>query len=116
MVAINFAGQFATDVEKKIKRQTIRAKARCVPGDALQLYTGQRTARCRKLRNAICSAVIPVSIYEEYVVVHGNKIDDKNELEKFAQADGFKTFRDLVGWFSVTDQGLPFYGLMIKWE
>jgi hypothetical protein len=37
MVAINFRAQFTHDIRRGAKRQAIRAKARCKPGDCLQL-------------------------------------------------------------------------------
>jgi hypothetical protein len=43
MVAFNFATEFAGPVERREKKQTIRQTRRAKPGDAIQLYTGQRT-------------------------------------------------------------------------
>jgi hypothetical protein len=62
MVEINFSEQFAERVKSGDKRQTIRRSKKCGPGDTLQLYTGQRTKACRKLRDAVCKDVTYVGL------------------------------------------------------
>ncbi len=54
MVALSFSPKFADAVASGLKKQTIRQSARAKAGQALQLYTGQRTKNCRKLADAIC--------------------------------------------------------------
>lgn len=65
MVAYNFSERFAGPVERGEKRQTIRkprVNGHAKVGDSLQLYTGMRTASCRKLRDAVCHDVCSVLI------------------------------------------------------
>lgn len=64
MAAINFKEEFAPDVEFGSKRQTIRKvrKNPIVAGEELKLYTGQRTKKCRLLKVARCTRVIPIVI------------------------------------------------------
>ena len=114
MVAINFQRRFAEAVETGRKRQTIRAKARCKPGDALQLYVGQRTKACRKLGDAVCKSVVPVEIEEFAVVIDRVRLSPADSVA-FAQADGFPGFCEMADWFE-DNGGLPFDGYLISWE
>ena len=119
MVAFNFKAQFADDVEHGIKRQTIRTNRRCRAGDALQLYTGMRTRKCRKLRDAVCTMVQEVSI-----AVHGQFVAVRLDGEllpsvlarQLAQADGFDGVSSFAEFFEHEYGGLPFQGWLIKWE
>jgi len=62
MVAFNFKREWTSLVEDGIKRQTVRASLRAEVGDTLQLYTGQRTKACRKLRaDVVCAGVSGVT-------------------------------------------------------
>lgn len=116
MVAINFKKQFAPDVESGIKKQTIRAKARCKPGDVLQLYTGQRTKQCRKLKEVECKNVVRIIIAENAVILAKKLIiDSEKGLKAIANDDGFKSWDDMKNFFSET-HGLPFLGHLIKWD
>lgn len=124
MVAINFSPQFADPVETGTKRQTIRAKARCKPGDRLQLYTGMRTKTCRKLMDAICTRVRPVAINPTGIEIDGKPLFAGNALRgelgdrdnDFAEKDGFKGFMDMADWFLETYGQLPFHGFLIEWR
>ena len=122
MVAYNFKKQFADDVESGRKRQTIRAgEPRCKPGDALQLYTGQRTKVCRKLRDEVCKQVRPISIRHAVsmiggwdIALNGRLIVFADEGNPLAQADGFENAAGLCRWFEET-HGLPFDGHVVNW-
>lgn len=124
MVAYNFQEQFADDVEDGRKTQTIRRTARCKPGDALQLYTGQRTKACRKLRDAVCTAVIPIEIRDTEMFLDGRRVLAGNAYRDsyedhdndFAKADGFDSFMDMADWFRDRYGSLPFHGFVIKWK
>ena len=124
MVAINFQPRFADDVAFGVKRQTIRRKARCQPGDLLQLYTGQRTASCRKLADAMCTRVRPIRICFEEMFIDGERLlagnaergewaDRDND---FAKRDGFSGFMEMVDWFQEKYGALPFDGFLIEWR
>ncbi|WP_306131094.1 hypothetical protein [Roseovarius sp. MMSF_3350] len=124
MVAYNFQPIFAKPVEIGRKRQTIRAHRKdgrhAKRGDALQLYTGMRTKACRKLRDATCTATIPVRIEAQRLTVGNTDLraigiaGDEMLMDIFAQADGFIDWQDMRDWFQKT-HGLPFSGVLIKW-
>ena len=116
MPAVNFAEQFAGPVERGEKRQTIRLRRKdpIAQGDHLYLYTGMRTKRCRKLRDAECAAVEPIGIdHAGRIAVGGNYLGTAGEAA-LARADGFGTVQELVDWF-VRHYGLPFAGVIIHW-
>lgn len=115
MVAINFT-VFVDKVEGGTKRQTIRADIKAKPGDNLQLYTGQRTRACRKLRDAVCKTVTPVVLMERCAIPKGGAILTGIYLEEFAVADGFATYADMWAFFSPRANATgEFHGKLIKW-
>ncbi len=115
MPAINFSPQFADAVAKGIKRQTIRAlrKRPIRIGDYLALYTGQRTARCRRLLDTCCKRVAPIVIEEFNVILDGKKLWE-HEMRELARQDGFEIWDEFVAWFE-DHYGLPFEGVVIYW-
>lgn len=123
MVAINFQERFAEDIEDGRKLQTIRQKARCKRGDKLQLYTGQRTRKCRLLMNAVCTSVVPIRIEATEMFLDGKRLiagsalrDEYEDRDNdFAKADGFGGFVEMADWFRER-YGLPFEGFVIKWR
>ncbi len=128
MVAYNFQSQFAPDVETGRKRQTIRANGKrrhARPGEFLQLYTGQRSKKCRKLvePDPECREVLPIRVYLKgrrakpalAVQREGVFMDiPRNDIKAIALADGFKTVAAMVEFFETT-HGLPFEGVLVKW-
>lgn len=118
MVAFNFKAQFADDVESGKKRQTIRQQRRCKPGDALQLYTGMRTKKCRKLRDDICTAVHQIVIEKDCgrlnVHLDNERLPHHRALE-IAHADGFENLSAFGHFFEREYGGLPFSGYLIRW-
>lgn len=121
MVAYNFQRELAPKVESLQKRQTVRAHGRrrhARPGDALQLYTGQRTRSCRKLLDATCTAVADVIIDRDEnalprIHIAGQKLDAL-EAYAFAKADGFTSAEAMIQWFE-QQHGLPFDGVCVQW-
>lgn len=107
MVAYNFQGRFADLVEAGQKCQTIRQKARCKPGDRLQLYTGMRTKACRKLRDAVCTHVQPLTLPLR---------DNPLITDAFARADGFKDSKEMQAWFYDRYKKWIFEGFLIRWN
>lgn len=117
MVAYNFKAQFAADVEAGRKRQTIRAPRKdgrhAKRGDSLQLYTGMRTAACRKLRDAVCHDACPIVIEPDKIwTFHPQELH--TDLEAWAKRDGFETWAAMRDFFEKT-HGLPFNGVLISW-
>ncbi|SFF45399.1 hypothetical protein SAMN05216566_11456 [Aureimonas phyllosphaerae] len=120
MVAFNFQGRFVPLIENLTKRQTIRQTARAKPGDRLQLYTGQRTAACRRLvdPDPVCELVQYVALRPEYVTF-GNlaalppEFEDRDE---FARADGFADYREMLDWFEQQYRTRYFVGRLTRWR
>jgi hypothetical protein len=115
MVAINFKPEFAKAVESGVKLQTIRAKARCKAGDVLQLYTGQRTKNCRKLRDAVCIAVDTVCITPEGIEF-GQPGWWPKDADRFAENDGFKSYDEMYDFFCSDHGEEVFNGYVILWD
>lgn len=115
MVAINFSAQFASRVESGEKRQTIRRGKKCNPGDALQLYTGQRTKACRKLRDAVCRDVTYVGLTARGVTL-GDVRKFPRDIDEFARLDGFDDYAAMWKWFSEQYETNSFTGYVIRWD
>ena len=117
MPAYSFKARFVSDIEKGIKRQTIRPRRKrpTRPGDILYLFTGMRTKACRKLCNALCRDVLPIDIFEDVVVLNGQELEGLAHLA-LAKADGFETIEVFHGFFR-RQYGLPLVDKMelIKW-
>ena len=129
MVAYNFQKQFADAVESGKKKQTIRAPRKnghAKVGDKLQLYTGmRRKGHCRKLRDAVCSGASSVKIedhhlrieieQDHYCLLSYAEPDSQDDMERFAQADGFDSWEAMRDWFE-QQHSLPFEGVLIMWD
>jgi hypothetical protein len=126
MPAYNFLPRFAPLVESGEKRQTIRAvgkRRHARSGDLLQLYTGQRTAFCRKLisPDPVCIAAHAVYIYKiftrqeaYYQMCIDGEVVFHHEVAGIAIADGFADKTQFFEFFEEA-HGLPFHGVLIKW-
>lgn len=129
MPALNFQSRFADAVKRLEKRQTIRARGKRQPprvGDPLMLYTGMRTAACKKLLVAVCLSVEPITIScrpgKENVQIAGTSLigtrfwDDMlpEEIENFARLDGFADAADFFTFFR-EQHGDTFSGFLIRW-
>lgn len=86
MVAFNFHKRFAADVKAGRKTHSARQTRRCMPGDKIQLYTGQRTKSCQKLGEAICLNV-------EQLVVHQYYVSDS--MRRYRKPLGFKNIKEM---------------------
>ena len=123
MVAYNFQGRFAADVEAGRKNQTLRPvglRAHARPGDVLQLYTGMRTKACRNLGDAICTHAIPVMIHAnqdaepKVSMALETGLLDMNARDRFARSDGFGSFQDFEDWWLRTHGVGTFSCVLIK--
>jgi hypothetical protein len=116
MVAINFSADHAPKVESGEKNQTIRQTRRGKVGDRCQLYTGQRTKECRKLRSddPPLLHVTPCHIRPEGFVVGNTKGVPKGR-DAFARADGFKDYKTMVAWFKARYGSETFVGFLHVW-
>lgn len=119
MPALNFKKQFAPAVESWEKLQTIRARRKDgrdpLPGQPLYLYTGMRTKVCRKLGKTICKKTQPITIEENLDIIVGTHCLSVGEEIELAEKDGFIDRVEFYQFFRDT-HGLPFYGLIIKWD
>lgn len=117
MAALNFMAQFADPVESREKRQSIRANAaRFTVGRPIQLYTGMRTAACRKLvaEDPICTSIEPVVIAVGGVCKIGNEFLGGERLADFAVADGFPSATAFFEFFPKVAG--RFDGFLIRWD
>ena len=117
MPAYNFKAQFAEAVEAGRKRCTIRYRRSQTPtkaGDWLYLYTGIRTKGCRKLAEARCIRVTPITISANGIRLDGRRLTSEEELI-MSQRDGFVSVREMIEFFDSL-YGLPTVGLeLIEW-
>jgi hypothetical protein len=115
MPSYNFRECFAGQVERKTKRQTIRArrKSRPRPGQIAYCFAGLRTKRCRRLGAWPIRQVHNVRLFDEGVLVDGAALRD-TELDAFARADGFGHWPGMLCFFS-SEHGLPFQGDLVIW-
>lgn len=118
MVAFNFKPQYVDAIESNIKCSTIRQKLRAKVGDSLQLYVGQRTKNCRKIKDTTCIGTAKIQINEQqlYILteVKGICIPNPIDIPFFAQ-EGFKNAEDMRQFFR-EQYGLPFTGYLVTWE
>ncbi len=117
MPLLGYQKRFAGQVESGEKRHTIRAKRKDgkdpKPGDRLYQYVGLQTKGCRKLREDICTASIPILIDRSEVILGGELLSYSAALE-LAYADGFDNLDDFREYF--LDGGKDqFEGRLIKW-
>lgn len=116
MVAINFSADFAGKVSRGEKCQTIRQTKRGKVGNNCQLYTGQRTKFCRRLRKdePPLLHVTPIMIRPEGFVVGDTYLVLRNK-NAFARADGFKDYAAMVAWFKARYGSSTFHGYLHIW-
>lgn len=117
MVAFNFASEFSGPVERRVKRQTIRQTRRANVGDRIQLYTGQRTAECRKLSadDPVCTLVTYVAIRSAGITL-GNVEGLPRDRDEFASLDGFEDYAVMLAWFQQRYGPGEFVGYLHQWE
>jgi hypothetical protein len=137
MPAYSFQERFIPFLLDGSKDHTVRAERtgrsrHARPGDRIYLYYGMRTKWCRKIGEAICSAVRRIRITEDDVIVYDQNIADQpinrtlHQLNVFAWSDGFRpegstadhpsgAFTLMLRFWKQTHQ-LPFTGVVIYWK
>lgn len=97
-------------------RQTVRDRRKrpTCEGMGLQLYSGMRTARCRKLLDAVCTGVLPVVIGEGEIELAERNLTYP-EIREFALRDGFLHPEDLFEFFE-KHYGLPTQKEIVFWD
>lgn len=118
MRVIMFQDRFAELVRTGAKTTTIRAAARCKPGDMLSLrrWSGQPyRSKQTVLREAVVESISRVYIGEFCGLVK-MLVDgvDQGTAAAVARADGFESPAEMATWFEQT-HGLPFEGDLIRW-
>jgi hypothetical protein len=101
------------------KRQTIRAP-RKIPikvGDTLYMWWKSRSPQREKLGEANCTKTTPITIQKTKAILTYTDSGDYEiaHLDKFAQADGFDNWQQMIEFFDKT-HGLPFTGVLIEWD
>lgn len=118
MVALNFKTQFVGAVESGSKTQAIR-KPRVDGwirvGIKLQLYTGMRTKKARRLGQATVTSVENVVIHRRNIFLNEKLLPEREALE-IAKADGFENIEEMAIFFENIYKKLPFKGHLIKWR
>lgn len=122
MVAYSFKRQFVVPILSGTKRQTIRAdrKRHAREGEELQLYTGMRTKQCRLVGRGVCNGVTPIRLDlrngRVESLASGLSLTMLDELDAFAQRDGFLTWRDLLAFWKQEHGTIEaFSGVLITW-
>lgn len=121
MPAYNFKQQFAPLVESGDKTCTIRATDKGAKiGDTAYLYYGQRTKQCRKLGEGTITAVLPIVLWINKLIVPRISVAMSSTFSTdidpnvIAKQDGFQTVEEMFSWFA-KQYGLPFNGFLHQW-
>ncbi len=122
MVAYSFKAQFAAPILAGVKRQTLRndRKRHARPGETLQLFTGMRTRQCRLVGTATCKQAAPIRLHLDCGRVEflwtGRALTTIEELDGFAQIDGFARWRAMCAFWSKEHPSVPTWeGVQISW-
>ena len=108
--SFNFRKQFADAVERGEKLQTIRCRRKDgrtpKPGDRVTLFSGMRTAYCRRLGESVVVECFPVhldltDLSQRIIVSNGIRLHI-GEAESFARLDVFKSALEMLRWFRET--------------
>ncbi len=118
MVALNFSDRFVDLVASGRKRQSLRADKhyRLAVGRPLQLYTGMRTSKVRKLTptDPVITERVYCAVRPDYLTLGGPGYP-KIDTDEFAALDGFASYAEMVGWFQDTYKRPTFIGHCIRW-
>ena len=122
MVAYSFNKRFVPAIQAGKKRHTVRKprKRHALPGEYIQLYTGQRTQHCRKILSPdpLCIAVQSIGIGFsdtgiEKIVINQTEVDP----EEFAREDGFLSAIDMAKFWRKAHGPLTRWGgYIIRWD
>jgi hypothetical protein len=122
MVAYSFKQQFVAPILSGAKSQTIRAdrKRHAAVGETISLYTGMRTKACRLIGLARCFHLMPIRIDVETGRIEnpsGFALTTIEELDHFAQKDGFRAWPEMRAFWQVNHPGVEvFDGVLIRWD
>lgn len=120
---LGFKDEFAAHIESGRKPHTIRKRRDKNPikrGQTLHLYTGLRRPGTKLILATVCEDVCNISISRRACIMSGprfmNRTErlDKDHREKFARADGFNSYAELVQFLGADTQ--TFKGVLIWWR
>lgn len=117
MPSINFRPGFVPLILDGRKRQTIRQTLRrpYKVGDRLFMYTGLRTAYCKKIGEAVVDRVSQILINDVGVFLDGERLVGV-PLIQFTAADGFSTPGEFLAFFNEQRDGADFVGRVLYWN
>ena len=105
MVAYNFQARFVEAIRTGKKTHTIRQKgkrAHAQPGQMVQLYTGMRTKKCKKIvptdPQCVRTAEMIIRVDNWIAVNIDGKWLNPDEIDRFAISDGFSGAETLHAW------------------
>jgi hypothetical protein len=110
VTAFDFRPQFVALIENGTKISTIRKTKRGAVGRKMQLYTGQRTAKCRLIKEVTCTA-----IYEFAINDHGLISCRHPNAGCLWRQEGFESPSAMLDFFQ-DHYGFPFYGYLHEWS
>jgi hypothetical protein len=126
MAAYNFQERFVGPILSGTKTQTIRPvgkRRHAKPGERLQLYTGMRTASCRKIleEDPVCLQVqsvelnfLPTDVSNWLIAVDGQFLL-REAFDEFASRDGFNSIEEMAETFRKLYDGARDDMLLITW-
>jgi hypothetical protein len=116
MTTFSFKPEFVPKILSGEKQSTIRSTKRCGVGDKMQLYTGLRTKKCKKLMEVICIGVAPIVISASSVWKMGKTEGNvKPSVAPLHEQEGFMNVRDMMDFFR-QQYGLPYRGWIHAWR
>ena len=116
MVAFTFKPEFVAKIKRGEKLSTIRSTKRCNVGDTMQLYTGQRTNKCKKIRpDVVCCGVAAITINNLWNLTEPPKGNINPSGKLLHEQEGFKNVMEMVKFFE-NEYGLPYHGYIHAWR
>lgn len=116
MTVFSFKPEFVGKILAGEKQSTIRSTKRCEVGDTMQLYTGLRTKKCKKLMDAICIGVAPIKISKAEIWKIGKTEGNVRPSSLFFhEQEGFTNVQAMVDFFR-EEYGLPYRGWIHAWR
>lgn len=113
---------FPDKVESGEKRTSIRAKRRqgeFKPNNPIYHYRGLRTKACRKISDAVCTAVTDIKIMAVGAVELDGETLSKADAEIIAKNDGFESLGAFYDYFTLgrrKRKRKTFCGNLIEWK
>jgi hypothetical protein len=115
MTAFSFKPVFVPKILAGEKLSTIRSTRRCNVGDTMQLYTGLRTKKCKKIMDVVCIGVAPIRISKSEIWKIGKTEGNVRPSPLFFnEQEGFSNVHEMIDFFR-KEHGLPYNGWIHAW-